>query len=261
MKLDQRLDLIVGQSAPKATLVALSNDEDAEWDKVVVQHQDGGVGHAVGTPPFGRDEPSRPQAVWRMPIGPRPGSVVTMKIRVDGYLVEQKLAMLLRQLVGDRWGGVELKIAGTRRRWDMGFDSAQGQVAVEFDGDEHYRNALKIKADREKDTVAATQGVRVVRVPYWIQLDSTTFRHFFGFEAEIEQDFPHGFITTKLFPASFCELGVERFRRELEELPLVARNAVITSLLARAKEHGLEYVLPSPLRYLLASMPAAGPPV
>ena len=26
---------------------------------------------------------------------------------------------------------------------------------------------------------------------------------------------PHGFITTKLFPASFCELGVGRFQAEL----------------------------------------------
>lgn len=184
-----------------------------------------------------------------------------MKVRVAGYLVEQKLATLLRQLVGERWSGVELKVAGTRRRWDMGFASDQGQVVVEFDGDEHYRNTLKIKADQEKDTVAATLGIRVVRVPYWVQLDSATFRHFFGFEAEIEQDFQHGFITTKIFPASFCELGVERFRRELAELPPVARKGVIESLRARAGEHGLDYVLPSKLRYLLGDgVPDSAPP-
>ena len=60
--------------------------------------------------------------------------------------------------------------------------------------------------------------MRVVRVPYWVQLDRTTLGHYFGLSAEIEQRFPHGFITTKLFPASYCELGVERFRRELEAL-------------------------------------------
>ncbi len=179
-----------------------------------------------------------------------------MKVRVDGHLVERKLATLLQQLVGDRCAGVELRIAGTRRRWDMGFDSSQGPVVVEFDGDEHYRNALETKADREKDAAAASEGIRVVRVPYWIQLDSNTFRHYFGLEAEIEQDFPHGFITTRILPASFCEMGIERFRRELEQLPLAPREAVIESLVARASEHGVEYVLPSSLRYLLVSRTA-----
>ena len=46
-----------------------------------------------------------------------------------------------------------------------------------------------------------------MRFPYWVQLDSTTLWHYFGLEAEIEQSFPHGFITTKLFPASFCVLS------------------------------------------------------
>src|ERR1035438_355061 len=46
-----------------------------------------------------------------------------------------------------------------------------------------------------------------------------------GLEAEIDQSFPHGFITTKLFPASFCELGIERFRAELLALPGSVRDA------------------------------------
>jgi hypothetical protein len=57
-------------------------------------------------------------------------------------------------------------------------------------------------------------------------------------EAEIEQSFPHGFITTKLFPASFCELGIERFRDELLALPDSVRDAVVLSLRARVEEYG-----------------------
>ena len=53
-------------------------------------------------------------------------------------------------------------------------------------------------------------------LPYWIQLDTATLAHFFSLDVKIEQSFPHGFITTKLFPASFCELGIERFRAELQ---------------------------------------------
>src|SRR5690242_12142575 len=96
-------------------------------------------------------------------------------------------------------------------------------TVVEYDGDEHYRNSLKIKADRAKDEAARTLGYQVVRFPYWVQLDTTTLRHYFGLEAEIHQSFPHGFITTKLFPASFCELGIERFRSELAALPAAVR--------------------------------------
>ena len=120
-----------------------------------------------------------------------------------------------------------------------------GQITVvEYDGDEHYRHSIKIKTDRAKDDAARTLGYQVARFPYWVQLDNTTARHYFGLEAEIQQSFPHGFITTKLFPASFCELGIERFRTELAGLPQAVRESVIASLRDRVQEHGLEFVLP-----------------
>jgi hypothetical protein len=82
-------------------------------------------------------------------------------------------------------------------------------------------------------------------------LDSNTLKHFFGLDANVEQSFPHGFITTKLFPASFCELGIERFRVELEDLPASVREAVISSLRDLVAEHGLKYVLPGSLADLI----------
>ena len=123
-------------------------------------------------------------------------------------------------------------------------------VLVEYDGDDHYRDSLKIKADRAKDRWAQDSGMRVLRVPYWVQLDRTTLEHYFGLSAEIEQSFPHGFITTKLFTATFCELGVERFRCELEGLPPAVKVAIIQSLRDRIRTFGLECVLPTALRDL-----------
>ena len=143
-------------------------------------------------------------------------------------------------------------MTGSRHRWDMAYQCGESITVVEYDGDEHYRHSLKIKIDRAKDEAARTQGSGVVRFPYWVQLDSTTLRHYFGLEAEIEQTFPHGFITTKLFPASFCELGIERFRTELLALPAVVRDAVIASLRERVEEHGLEFVLPSSLTSIIS---------
>jgi hypothetical protein len=129
----------------------------------------------------------------------------------------------------------------------MSYQCGGNITVVEYDGDEHYRHFLKIKIDRVKDEAARAQGLRVVRFPYWVQLDSTTLRHYFGLEAEIQQKFLHGFITTKLFPASFCELGIEHFRTELFALPAVVRGAVLVSLRERVGEHGLAFVLPGSL--------------
>ena len=168
-------------------------------------------------------------------------------IVIEGYLIQSKLEAALKSLIGDGWIGRELRVGDTRRSWDMAYRLDGATTVVEFDGDEHYRNALKIKVDREKDEIAAGLSYAVVRVPYWVQLTTDTLKHYFGLEGVIEQSFPHGFIATKIFPASFCGLGVERFRGELEALPATVKNAVIQSLEARTAEHGLDYVLPDDL--------------
>jgi hypothetical protein len=172
-------------------------------------------------------------------------------IKIDGYLTEPKLSAALQRLLPDGWLGDQVRVEGSRYRWDMSYQIDGVVTVVEYDGDEHYRHSLKIKADRAKDEIARKQGCTVVRLPYWIQLDSLTLKHYFGLEAEIEQSFRHGFITTKLFPASFCELGIERFRAELLTLPGSVRDAVISSLRQRVAEHGLPYVLPKALHDIL----------
>lgn len=173
-------------------------------------------------------------------------------MKIDGYLLQRKLEEALVQIVGkEAWRGRELKVPDSRRRWDMAYQIAGQTTVVEFDGDAHYWNSLKVKVDIEKDEVADNLHYRVVRFPYWVQLTTETLAHYFGLSAEIEQDFPHGFIVTKIFPASFSELGISRFQRELSSLPQDVNESVITSLRDRAEEHGVEYVLPSALRHLL----------
>lgn len=173
-------------------------------------------------------------------------------VTITGYLTQQKLEAALLQIVGDAWRGSERRVVkGRNLRWDMVFQGPEEIVAVEYDGDEHYRNALKVKVDREKDDLARFIDIQVVRFPYWIQLTSVTLQHYFGLDGAIAQDFPHGFITTRIFPASYCELGLARFAVELENLPSEVHAAVIQSLRDRAQDHGLEYVLPSTLRSLI----------
>ena len=173
-------------------------------------------------------------------------------VTIEGYLVQGKLEDALREIVGaDSWQGREVRLPVGRRRWDMSYQINAQITVVEFDGDEHYRNTLKIKADEEKDRIAEEHGYHVVRFPYWIQLTTETVAHYFGLSAEVQQDFPHGFITTKVFPASYCELGLARFERELSSLPATVRASVVASLRARAQEHGVRYVIPSQLQNML----------
>ena len=169
------------------------------------------------------------------------------------YTTQATLASTLARIFPESWKGDEIVVPGSRRRWDMAYSDGTQIVVVEYDGDEHYRHSIKIKVDLEKDRAAAAKGYRVVRFPYWVQLDTTTLLHYFGVEKDIHTDFPHGFITTKHFPASFCELGIERFRNEVASLPHGVNSAVVSSLRSRADEYGLEYVLPSTLRYLIAA--------
>jgi len=175
-----------------------------------------------------------------------------MAVIIKGYLTQQKLENALREIVGlNAWRGKESIVPGTRQRWDMTFVKNNQTIIVEYDGDEHYRNSLKIKTDIEKDKKAKQLGYKVIRIPYWVQLTTETFRFYFGFDAHIQQEFPHGFITTKIFPASFCEKGIKRFKKELHELPANVKTDVIKSLRDRARDHGIEYVLPETLRYLI----------
>ena len=174
-----------------------------------------------------------------------------MKIAIDSYLTERKLKTALQELFGSNWIGGQVSLPGSRRKFDMAFREGPITVLVEYDGDEHYRNSLKVKADKEKDALAVKNEMRVVRVPYWTQLDKLMIQHWFGIEAEVDQTFPHGFITTKLYPASYCELGIKRFVQELAALPVTVRDSVIGSLKDRAAEHGIEYVVPEALRMLI----------
>jgi hypothetical protein len=171
-----------------------------------------------------------------------------MSLMVGTRLTEKSLAEALKQITGQNWEGIQTKLPGSRRRFDMAFWANDSLVLVEYDGDEHYRSSLKAKDDIEKDDLAASHGAKLVRIPYWVQLDDETAHFYFGLKARVTTSFPHGFITTKYFPASFCELGMQRFQRELETLPTGVRLAVVESLRARVTEHGLQFVLPTPLR-------------
>ncbi len=148
---------------------------------------------------------------------------------VDGYLTQAKLESVLLDVLGDNnFIGREVRVPNSHRRWDMLFKISEQTYVIEFDGDQHYRDTMIMKSDREKDVVANDLGYTVVRITYWVQLTTETMMYYFGIDANIEQSFPHGFITSKIFHASYCAMGTVRFERELESLPMGVQRGVQT---------------------------------
>ena len=113
--------------------------------------------------------------------------------KLGSHLTEAKLSTALRQIFSSGWLGNQVRMESTRYRWDMAYQIDGKVTIVEYNGDEHYRHSLKIKADKVKDDIAGKRGYSVVRFPYWVQLAGVTMKHYFGMEAQIEQSFPHGF--------------------------------------------------------------------
>lgn len=170
-----------------------------------------------------------------------------MNIIIEGYLTEGKLRKALQEIIGiENWIGNEVKVADTRKRWDMLFKFNNKTYVVEFDGDQHFRDSLVIKSDDIKNSIAENLGYKVIHIPYFIQLTNETFKYFFKdicIPINIIQNYKHGFIDKKAkFPASFCELGKEKYNQIYESIPRNVSKEISFSLQEKAKEFGFKYV-------------------
>jgi hypothetical protein len=141
--------------------------------------------------------------------------------------------------------GTEIRLYGANNKrggyyqCDFGFEYEGNKYIVEFDGPGHYKENKKCLEDENRDKLAQEQGYRIIRLPYWLILSNEVFKHFFGFDCgcNIIPDFPNGFISDKLknTPDYFCKRGLERFKKELNELPEQLRLEVIISLIIKSE--------------------------
>lgn len=171
----------------------------------------------------------------------------TDTVVVDGYLTEEKLLRLMVIWAGAENVMQQFPVVGTRMKYDAKVTiEGDKTFVVEFDGDSHFRDANVIYRDELKDKTMWSADIPVLRVPYFVQLDNETFEHFFivPFNHNIRTECKHGFTeTTKMLPASFCSLGMFRYKKIMASLPEAARVAVLRSLEKRAD------VLPRPYVY------------
>lgn len=131
------------------------------------------------------------------------------------YLTESRLGFYLETIfpkhvfINDK----VLKGSGIRNRPD--YYCKELALIVEFDGYRHFTDPKTILADDKKDVVYKSMGIKVVRIPYFIQLDTQTVYLFFKVKSWVSEDtviYPHGFIDEKAAtPAYFCSLGLKKY--------------------------------------------------
>lgn len=171
---------------------------------------------------------------------------------MNSYLTEKSLGEFLKKIfpkhefIRDR----VVPNSDIQKRPDYRNDKLM--LIIEFDGYGHYSNPDNILTDGYKDGVYTDMGYSIVRIPYFIQMTKNIVKLLFNKNINIEQVYPHGFIDrSAMLPAYFCELGIRRFKKDLDKFEIV-KGDIISSLNTKYDEYvNINYVLPPSLHNLL----------
>jgi hypothetical protein len=95
------------------------------------------------------------------------------------------------------------------------------RMIVEFNGPTHYTNTATIVRDYKLRQHCKDNNIRLVEIPYFVQLTTRTVLQYFGldiqeyikkYQLKIDTDQPSGFLSKKIvMPYDFNCFGVERF--------------------------------------------------
>lgn len=104
------------------------------------------------------------------------------------------------------------------RRIRPDYRSEALKMIVEFDGLPHYNQVLSIIKDEENTKIYETNGYKVVRIPYFIQLSKSVVKQLFQVDIQeklFDESIPSlGIKNLACLPASLCPLGVQRMAKE-----------------------------------------------
>ena len=143
-------------------------------------------------------------------------------------------------------------LPGYRFRPD--YRSEQLKLIVEFDGYRHYTVSKQVKADQQRNELYYSLGYKVVRIPMFVQLTTPIIKLLFDVDVQVEQVYPHGFISdagTLILPADFCYIGIQRFLEDLITFKII-RQDIIDSLLVKIRKlEDIDIVVPPNIKSLL----------
>lgn len=145
------------------------------------------------------------------------------------YLTESKLGNFLDIYYKD-YVWIHDKSFISKKRPDYRCDELK--LIIEFDGYAHYTSASNIISDIEKDILYKDAGYKVIRIPYFVQLNnSDIIKEVFNIDASVGfNEYQHGFIDEKcILPCDFCSLGIKKFLNDLIRFNSVS-NQIIDSL-------------------------------
>ena len=157
------------------------------------------------------------------------------------YLDETYLGIVMSKLYSEEYIFFHNKsVEGSNISNRPDYHCSELKLIFEFDGYRHFTLPETIKIDEMKDKVYKQLGYKVIRIPYFLQLDNKALE-FFGMPSgkDYSRGYSHGFIDKKaLLPAAFCSLGINKFYKLLDELPEPIERDINKSLDNKIKDLG-----------------------
>jgi hypothetical protein len=157
----------------------------------------------------------------------------------NNYLTETKLGEYLKILYPKDEFIRNKCVPNSNSKYRPDYRNDNLKLIVEFDGYSHYTSSKTILSDIKKDRIFKSMGYNIIRIPYFIQISNGVTLYLFGKTSKkINQIYPHGFIDHKcIMPADFCELGLEKFKEDLENFFFI-KNDILKSLENKINECG-----------------------
>ena len=153
------------------------------------------------------------------------------------YLTESLLGEYLKNKFGDdvktqyrlqNNTRVDFMISGVQMDYDCITD-----VAVEFDGYQHYQQGKVIHRDINNQILLKQANIHVIHIPYFVQASFAIPFYFNTNRPDVfygndpRADFPHGFVDSKcVHPIDFSYTGWYRFVYEVYHYPTPIREQI-----------------------------------
>ena len=168
------------------------------------------------------------------------------------YLTESSLEDILTEVFSTSAIEKQFRILNSRKRpdylitlsdvdkikMDTLIDRNTKFLAIEYDGHYHYMDNWKSYQEMLKinpckwSKFDLIDKCFILRIPYFVQLDSTMSNFWFNTKKDYNHDFPHGFISKHCkLPVIFTRNGEDRFIKELENLPQAVSKQIALSLI------------------------------
>ena len=164
----------------------------------------------------------------------------------DDYLDEEKLGQVLEIIYPNEKIIHNRKIPGYKELCRPDYRLPNLNLIFEFDGSTHFTNPKRIIMDEKNDIFYKSLGYRVIRIPYFIQMNSEFFKNILNLDIGNLYNYPNGFIDNRAaLPAEFCSLGLRKYIKNIKVDYGYCLDEIKQSLEVKIKQLGDERLVVS----------------